>query len=1566
MAGLGYDGSIRINTKIDSDGFSKGLAKMSSDMEKQVKKSEKLLDDLQKKRKELSETAIIKTSELDAEKAKLESLKKNLQEIKEVAKDTSLSKSVRAEAKAELPGAQSAVKEQAERVRLLQTEWNKIQASIERYDARIEDTTQKLEQQRAEAEKISSSFDEERSRLEEINQTADVSDQRIIDLSHRLAELQARQKELSDSGLGIGYKEFDENEKGIQSITAELKNYQKALQDVASEQEKIGKFTGTLEEVRESISGVFSDFDAGKYAKGFEEIGTVMQLAGTKLAGSSEAVGAAFTEMGGAISAAAGPLAVVLVIVVSIVKAVKALLAAMQKFAQDSILKMAGVITACKNIAKALSPIGKLFEKAFSVTKNGVAKLVKSLYVATAGLVKFAAENNALTKVTDAVHSKLERLGNMIRRVFVFSVVTKGLRELRSELSSYLAINEQFSNSLRTLQGVLLTAFQPIYDAALPAIITLINIVSKAIAVISQFIAVLFGTTAKKAQQNAKNLYEQAHAVKAVGGAAKQAAKDAETAIAAFDEFNILSFPDNSGGGGGGAGGGIEMPNFEYEYEDFPFDSWGEAFSAFLDKLLDGLPKLEAAFKDFADWLNDLSKKLYDMFTFPGVLDKVKLLGKGLAEALNKLVDWIDWNQLGEALGAGLNLALNFLTSFLYSFDWMNLGRKLAEFVNGLVSEIDWYEFGRLLWAGFKIALETLAGFIMGLNMPEMSKAASNIVLGFFDEMYNTIKRIPWYGIGKQIAAFLNNIDWYGTITSVLRAISAAIQSLFEMLNGFVQSLKWSDIAQQIYTAINDSLNLIDWKKIGQTLGNAFVQAFEFVRKIIAGIDWHQIGKNIADFILGFDFVSALSSLAQLIATGINGAVALVNGFLSRHMQSELIHIAEGIANALREAIETVNWELLGAAIGNGIKTALGFIAGLLDPSLFYATGKAIGDFFVSLDWSGIVGGLARVLANAINSAVAAVKGFLDSVQPSLKEIADGIAAKINKFFDDVDWGELGKTISRGIEAALDFMIELVRQIDWDKIGQSISDFFTNIDWGTLFDKWGKLMGEVITAKMKLIDLSGILDVGKNIIKGLWDGMWTEFNSGGGLIGLLKRMIVDGMINKVKEWLGIHSPSTVFAEIGKNLVSGLIQGIKETWSGILEFFKEKVNAIVDFFNGAWDGIREKTSAAWNAIKTTLGGIWDNISEKASAIFEAIREKITDAWEKLKDKTKSVWESVKTLLSNLWDSIKSKSSDIFNSVKETISTIWDNIKTKTDEVWNNIKTFLSTLWENLKTTGKTVFENIKATISTIWENIKSKTAETWNSIKSTLTTLWNDLKTTAVNAFNDIKNRVIEVWTAIRNDAAAKWNEIKSTIVEKVNNIKQTVSEGFAKVKETITSKVTEAINALKSKDWTSVGKSIVNGISNGLNGIFDKLKTWASKVWDNVSNAFNGGSSRSTASSRSVSSRSISTFSSRMASDAVPAGYQAVQLPKLANGAVIPPNQQFLAILGDQRSGVNVEAPISTIKQAVADTIRDMGGIGGDIHITVESVLDGRVVARNTVKHINDMTTAAGRPVLLF
>ena len=49
----------------------------------------------------------------------------------------------------------------------------------------------------------------------------------------------------------------------------------------------------------------------------------------------------------------------------------------------------------------------------------------------------------------------------------------------------------------------------------------------------------------------------------------------------------------------------------------------------------------------------------------------------------------------------------------------------------------------------------------------------------------------------------------------------------------------------------------------------------------------------------------------------------------------------------------------------------------------------------------------------------------------------------------------------------------------------------------------------------------------------------------------------------------------------------------------------------------------------------------------------------------------------------------------------------------------------------------------------------------------------------------------------------------------------------------------------------------------------------------------------------------------------------APQIPYLAQGAVLPANKPFLAVVGDQKHGTNVEAPLATIQQAVAAVMGD-------------------------------------------
>ena len=71
------------------------------------------------------------------------------------------------------------------------------------------------------------------------------------------------------------------------------------------------------------------------------------------------------------------------------------------------------------------------------------------------------------------------------------------------------------------------------------------------------------------------------------------------------------------------------------------------------------------------------------------------------------------------------------------------------------------------------------------------------------------------------------------------------------------------------------------------------------------------------------------------------------------------------------------------------------------------------------------------------------------------------------------------------------------------------------------------------------------------------------------------------------------------------------------------------------------------------------------------------------------------------------------------------------------------------------------------------------------------------------------------------------------------------------------------------------------------------------------------------------------------------------QIPQLAQGAVIPPNREFLAVLGDQRSGTNIETPLATMVQAFKQALAESGYSGSsEAYLVLDRDVVGRVVYR--------------------
>ena len=175
--------------------------------------------------------------------------------------------------------------------------------------------------------------------------------------------------------------------------------------------------------------------------------------------------------------------------------------------------------------------------------------------------------------------------------------------------------------------------------------------------------------------------------------------------------------------------------------------------------------------------------------------------------------------------------------------------------------------------------------------------------------------------------------------------------------------------------------------------------------------------------------------------------------------------------------------------------------------------------------------------------------------------------------------------------------------------------------------------------------------------------------------------------------------------------------------------------------------------------------------------------------------------------------------------------------------------------------------------------------------------------------------VIEKWTAVKDWFRGLWEKVSSGAVAAWDGIKS----AFKSVPEWFQGKFRDAWQ--KVKDVFSTGGRIWSGIKEGIentfrtvvNAIIRGMNTIIAVPFNKINSMLN--------TIRNASFLGISPFKNMWGVNPLPVP----QIPMLARGAVIPANRQFLAVLGDQRNGNNLEAPESLLRQIVREEAGSAG-----------------------------------------
>ena len=175
--------------------------------------------------------------------------------------------------------------------------------------------------------------------------------------------------------------------------------------------------------------------------------------------------------------------------------------------------------------------------------------------------------------------------------------------------------------------------------------------------------------------------------------------------------------------------------------------------------------------------------------------------------------------------------------------------------------------------------------------------------------------------------------------------------------------------------------------------------------------------------------------------------------------------------------------------------------------------------------------------------------------------------------------------------------------------------------------------------------------------------------------------------------------------------------------------------------------------------------------------------------------------------------------------------------------------------------------------------------------------------------------VVEKWTAVKDWFRGLWEKVASG----ASSAWQGIKDAFKSVPEWFQGKFRDAWQ--KVKDVFSTGGRIWSGIKEGIentfrtvvNAIIRGMNTIIAVPFNKINSMLN--------TIRNASFLGISPFKNMWGVNPLPVP----QIPMLARGAVIPANRQFLAVLGDQRNGNNLEAPESLLRQIVREEAGSAG-----------------------------------------
>lgn len=682
--------------------------------------------------------------------------------------------------------------------------------------------------------------------------------------------------------------------------------------------------------------------------------------------------------------------------------------------------------------------------------------------------------------------------------------------------------------------------------------------------------------------------------------------------------------------------------------------------------------------------------------------------------------------------------------------------------------------------------------------------------------------------------------------------------------------------------------------------------------------------------------------------------------------------------------------------------------------------GKSIKDIFTDPD----VKNAAKDFADSYAYNLGRVVGSATSIGTGIAQLlTGGIATYLEQNGDRIKQFIVGAlNVASEIHTLIgDFfesLAEILEPLFGETAQQILADIIATVTtiFGTLTTTVLKLTRDLLNIVLQpIIDnkeklqqyLQGWLEVIEPIVSGIRTGVqtiadkWTEvydehikpfFDDVASGLSTLLGHVLDGYNNNIKP---------------------VLDKLAKRFQGIMEGpFGDMIDAVGDAIGSVYDLLRE----IWNEVLVPLGTwIIDNVYPILATVVEWIGTKLLDAFEWVIGKIKTGAEKFRDFVTTLKDRVQPAVEDLkkkFDEFKKnTLDPLFIFLKEKFIRVWNDIKTWLATnipaaistlkgKWEKFKTLWLDPFvEWMNKTFIKVWESLKEwldvNIPKALDAMGSALTTV----KETIIDPVGEfIKNVFIETLSDLSEWADThlpqSFDELCTTIDTFYKDYIQPTAEFVQDVFIAAIDGIQSALQAVRDflynvfigdwgAAWTQVSGGLTSafeGLGDILGGIFDTVRNAAAGPINAIIDMINNMIAGLENGLNSLISLINNTLKVHI--DPIPSPFGGnlfngvdlgvsiptmtfpriprIEVPLLAKGAVIPPNAPFVAMLGDQRNGKNLEAPADEIYRQALRAVQDARGSGREV---VQVQVGGRTILDVVIDEARKQRLRTGKNV---